>query len=50
MAPAIFQAVMDHVLQDLPVACYLDDIPIAAPTESEHNLVLEQVSQRKQGE
>ena len=32
------------------VARYLDDILIAAPTESEHSLVLEQVLQRKQGE
>ena len=48
VAPAIFQAVMDCVLQGLPVACYLDDILIAAPTESEHNLILEQVLQRLQ--
>ena len=26
VALAIFQAVMDRVLQGLPVACYLDDI------------------------
>jgi len=26
VAPAIFQSVMDRVLQGLPVACYLDDI------------------------
>ena len=50
VATAIFQAVMDHVLQGLPVARYLDDILIATPTESEHSLVLEQVLQRKQGE
>ena len=48
VAPAIFQAVMDRVLQGLPVACYLDDILIAAPTESEHNLILEKVLQRLQ--
>ena len=39
---------MDRVLQGLPVACYLDDILIAAPTESEHSLILEQVLQRLQ--
>ena len=48
VAPAIFQSVMDRVLQGLSVACYLDDILIAAPTESEHNLILEQVLQRLQ--
>ena len=48
VAPAIFQSVMDRVLQGLPVACYLDDILIAAPTESEHNLILEQVLKRLQ--
>ena len=47
VAPAIFQAVMDCALQGLPVACYLDDILIAAPTE--HNLILEQVLQGLQG-
>lgn len=39
---------MDRVLQGLPVACYLDDIQIAAPTESEHNVILEQVLQKLQ--
>ena len=48
VAPAIFQAVMDRVLQGLPVACYLDNILIAAPTEIEHNLILEKVLQRLQ--
>ena len=28
LAPVIFQAVMDWVLQGLPVACYLEDIHI----------------------
>ena len=43
MAPAIFQSVMDCVLQGPPVTCYLNDILIAAPTEQEHNLILEKV-------
>ena len=41
MAPAIFQSVMDRVLHNLPVACYLDDILIAAPTVKEHDVLLE---------
>jgi len=45
-APAIFQSVVDWVLQGLPVACYLDDILIAAPTEQEHNLIPEKVMNR----
>ena len=48
VAPAIFQSVMDRVLQGLPVACYLDDILIAAPTEQEHNMILEKVINRLQ--
>ena len=39
---------MDWVLQGLPVACYLDDILIAAPKEQEHNLILEKVINRLQ--
>ena len=46
LALAVFQAVIDCVLQGLPVACYLDYILITAPTESEHNLILEEVLQR----
>ena len=48
VAPAIFQSVMDRVLQGLPVACYLDDILIAAPTEQEHNSILDKVISRLQ--
>ena len=48
VAPAIFQSVMDRVLQGLPVACYLDNILIAAPTKQEHNLILEKVMNRLQ--
>ena len=47
MAPAIFQSVMDCVLHNLPVACYLDDILIAA-TVKEHDVLLEKVLQRLQ--
>ena len=39
MAPAIFQSVMDRILQGLPVACYLDDILIAAPTVKEQKVL-----------
>ena len=35
LAPAIFQSVIDCILQGLPVACYVDDILIAAPTINE---------------
>ena len=48
IAPAIFQSVMDRVLHNLPVACYLDDILIAAPTVKEHDILLEKVLQRLQ--
>ena len=37
---------MDRILQDLPVACYLDDILIASPIEQEHNMILEKVMNR----
>ena len=45
MAPAIFQSVMDCILHNLPVACYLDDILIAAPTMKEHDVLLEKLLQ-----
>ena len=48
MAPATFQSVMDHILHNLPVACYLDDILIAAPTMKEHDELMEKVLQRLQ--
>ena len=44
-APAIFQSVMDRILQGLPVACYLDDLLIATKTE-EHDQLLEQTLER----
>ena len=34
---------MDHILQGLPVACYLDDILIAGKNKQEHDQRLEQV-------
>ena len=45
-APAIFQSVMDRILQGLPVACYLDDILIVAKTEEEHDQLLERTLER----
>ena len=48
VARAIFQSVMDRILQGLPVSCYLDDILIAAPTVKEHDVLLEKVFQRLQ--
>ena len=45
-APAIFQAVMDRILQGLPVACYLDDILVAGRTQEEHDENLQQVLER----
>ena len=45
-APAIFQSVMDRILQGLPVACYLDDILVAGRNKQEHDQRLEQVLQR----
>ena len=36
-APAIFQKVMDTLLQDIPgVACYIDDIIVTGATEEKH--------------
>jgi len=45
-APAIFQSVMDCILQGLPVACYLDNILIVAKTEKEHDQLLERTLDR----
>ena len=46
-APAIFQKVMDTVLQGLPkVICYLDDILITANNPAEHLANVKQVLQR----
>ena len=46
VASAIFQSVMDRILHNLPVTCYLDDILIAAPTVKEHDVLLEKALQR----
>ena len=48
VAPAIFQSVMDRILHNLPVACYLDDILISAATVEEHDVLVEKVLQRLQ--
>ena len=34
---------MDRILQELPVACHLDDIMIAGNTKEEHDQCMEQV-------
>ena len=48
-APAVFQQVMDTVLQGLPnVICYLDDVLITGSTVEEHLKNLEKVLQRLQ--
>ena len=48
-APAIFQKMMDQVLQGLPkVICYLDDILVSGESESEHLEILERVLKRLQ--
>ena len=48
-APAVFQKVMDTVLQGLQrVICYLDDILVCGSTEEEHHRNLEAVLQRLQ--
>ena len=39
---------MDRILHGLPVACYLDDILISAPTVKEHDVLLGKVLQRLQ--
>ena len=48
-APAIFQRVMDTILQGLSnVLCYLDDILITGATDQEHICNLEEVLKRLQ--
>lgn len=48
-SPAIFQRIMDQVLQGLKrVVCYLDDILITGTTEAEHWKNVEQVLERLQ--
>ena len=45
-APAIFQSIMDKILQGLDVPCLLDDILIAAENPSENLKLLTKVIQR----
>jgi len=48
-APAIFQSVMDQMLNGLEhVCCFIDDILISSATLEEHKVQLEQVLQRLQ--
>ena len=46
-APAIFQKLMDTVLQGIPgVCCYIDDILVSTSDEDSHHRILEQVFTR----
>ena len=46
-APAIFQKIMDEILQGIPrVVCYLDDILISGSSDKEHLTNLEEVLKR----
>ena len=46
-APAIFQKLMDIVLQGIPgVACYIDDILVSIADEESHLSILEEVFNR----
>ena len=46
-APAIFQRMMDKVLQGLTgVSCYIDDIFVSGENVAAHNLLLEEVFTR----
>ena len=48
-APALFQRVMDTVLQGIPgTLCYIDDILVTAKDDEEHLRILAQVLQRLQ--
>ena len=46
-APAIFQRIMETVLQGIPNVCvYLDDVLVTGPTDEEHLRTLDQVLSR----
>ena len=46
-APAVFQKIMDQILQDLDgVICYLDDILVSGKSENEHLEILQKVLER----
>ena len=48
-APALFQKLMDTVLQGIPgVACYIDDILVSRKDEAQHMQSLEEVCRRLQ--
>ena len=50
-APALFQRIMDSILQGIPsVKCYIDDILITGANDEEHLKNLEQVLQRLETE
>ena len=50
-APALFQRIMDSILQGIPsVKCYIDDILITGANDEEHLQNLEQVLQRLETE
>ena len=45
-APAIFQSVMDKVLQGLEVGCFLDDLVVTGKDDDEHLYNLKRVLER----
>jgi len=46
-APALFQKLMDTVLQGIPgVTCYIDDILVSGKDEKQHLQILEEVFRR----
>ena len=46
-APAVFQKIMDTILQGIPrTICYIDDILVTGTTDAEHLAILDKVLKR----